>query len=312
MVDFKIVPHPNKWFMAKFDRYEPFIQDSTQMKELKQCDRKYFYRMILGFVPRVKMYQINLDWGNARHTFREILENTNGDVATAMEAAYKVKLTPPNPNSPEAKYEYLNKAALTKAMALDYQSYLREKELGRMVVIPGSVEQPLNVQMPDGSYTGGRVDQILQWNGIWDRDWKTSSKPLPEFAKEKDPDDQATRYIYMLSKLHGDLIRGVMFDVLYTNYTKKDGLKMELYEHLVSKTEKQLQMWEREQMHLNKQLLLNRDADIWPMRETKNCKYCEYAKVCRASNEPAQIAQLESNYIVQPWNHLNVKQKEGE
>lgn len=304
----KLFEHPNKWFMAKFDRHEPMVQDSTQMKELKQCDRKYFYRMVLGFVPRVTMYQVNLDWGNVRHKFRQILEETNGDVATAMEEGYKIKLSIPNPNSPAAKFTYLNKAAVTKAMGMDYARWIKEKEQGKIIVVPGSIEQPINCEMPDGSISGGRVDQMVMFNGLWDRDWKTSSKPLKEFTKEKDPDDQATRYIYMISRLHGELIRGVMFDVLFTSNTKSEGLKMEHYVHTVSKTDKQLEMWEREQIHLNKQLNLNRDADIWPMREGKQCKFCDYAWVCRMNNEKAQMAKLESDYVVSPWNHLNVHQ----
>jgi hypothetical protein len=187
-----------------------------------------------------------------------------------------------------------------KSLATDYENWEKEKSQGKIKVL--YIEQVLNTVLPDGSIVAGRIDQGIEWSGqIWDRDWKTSSKPKMIFADQKDPDDQATRYIYILSKLHGRLIGGVVFDVIYNTKT----VGPESYTHLVQRTPKQLEQWEKEQIHLNKQLKLNRDSDVWPMREGK-CSFCEYKWVCRQSNEAAQVAKLESDFVKNPWDFTKV------
>lgn len=283
--------------MAKFDRVETIYQDSTAMKYLKSCDRKYFYRIVLGFDVRKQKYQLNLDWGTARHKFREVLENTGGDIKAAMEAGLSVKLTIPDPRDYGAKkFDYLNKERLIKMFAIDYDLWEKEKAQNKIFVL--HTEQPLNVQLPDGSIVAGRVDQGVEWAGqIWDRDWKTSSKDKAYFAGEKDPDDQASRYIYIFTKLHGQVVGGVIFDVIYNAKT----IENEHYTHIVSKTPKQLAQWEKEQIQVNRQLALNREHDTWPMREG-NCKFCEFRSVCTKPNELSQMAELESSYVKRPWN----------
>lgn len=290
------IPHPNKSFMAKFDRVEPILQDSTGMKTFKECDRKYFYRIVLGFAPRKEQYQTNLDWGSVRHKFREVLEQTQS-LSEAMKAAMAVKIEP----DAQKKYLFmLDKRRLLEMLNLDFEKWEQEKAQGKIKVL--YIEQPINVQLPDGTFSAGRIDQGVEWAGqIWDRDFKTSSKDITLFAKQKDPDDQATRYIYMLSKLHGKLIGGIIFDVIQNT----DTIKSKPYNHLVTKTQSQLNQWEKEQVQINRQLAVNRQEDLWPMKE-HNCAWCPFTWVCRMPNETAQMAKLESDYVKRPWDLTKV------
>lgn len=289
--------------MAKFPRFESILQDSTAMKLLKSCDRKYFYRIVLGFAPKVEKYQANLDWGSIRHKFREVLETSNGDLKLAMDKSLEIKVAPA-----EVKFEFMNdRTRLMNMLAVDFQSYELEKDQNKIITIPGSVEQPINVQLPDGSFSAGRVDKMVEWAGaIYDLDYKTSSKSEIMFSKEKDPDDQSTRYIYMLGKLHGKPVGGIIFDVLQNSKTVEN-IK---YKHIVTKTPLQLNQWEKEQIHINKQLELNRSNDVWPMRESSQCAWCPYVWVCRQSNERGQMDKLENEYVRKPWDLTKVEQEE--
>jgi len=300
----KFFDHPNKWFMAKFDRHEPIIQDHTGMNIAKTCKRKYFYRIVLGFTPRQEKYQTVFDFGTAYHKLKEVLRRT-GNIGEAIQAASRLPILSP---SPVKKFHYLTKAALMKAAHVANEQWEKDQEQKKIKLIPDMIEQPLNVQLPDGSFVGGRLDAGVEWMGqIWDEDDKTSSKDEEGFASQKAVDDQTTRYIYMLTKLHGDDIGGIIFNVLHHNYTEKNGLKMWLNKVTFQRTDRQLKEWEREQIHFNKELALARESDIW-VKEEHNCAWCPFMWVCKQSNEAAQMAKLESDFKLQPWDFEKVEQ----
>lgn len=312
----KLVDHPNKRFMAKFNRYEPYLQDHTATQYLRECDRKYFYRIVLGRDVVKQTYQTVLDWGSKYHKFREVLQKTNGDLQAAMSQALAMPLTVPEIGTPAYKFAYLNQERFMRSIALAYQHWETDQEQKKIQVI--SVEEPINVELPDGSFTSGRPDQMVMWNGaLWVLDYKTTSKEKAYFQNERNPNDQTTRYIYMPSKLHSKPIGGIIYDVLFNinepenprASTKKKSYGPEIYRHIETRTPKELQEWEDGAIHLNKQLNLNRELDQWPKRESKQCSFCNYKFVCRKSNELAQMAELESSFVVRPWDHSNVNQE---
>lgn len=303
----------NKRFMEKFDRFEPILQDHTAMNIFKTCDRKYFYRIVLGRVPYKDPNQTVLDFGSAGHKFYETLElayQKCGNVNTAFGEALKVALAYPIAPPTIRKWEYLDQKKLAETLMSCFEHWKKEKSLGRFEVL--GVEQPLNVGLPDGSITSGRMDQLVKWNGtLWIRDFKFTSKDKEAFQKGTDPNDQATRYIYMGSKLHGRNLEGIIFQCIINEpegYTEKAKAKPTRIESIISqRTSKQLDQWEVEQVHVNRQLALDRELDIWPMKE-HNCAWCPYANVCRRPNEGSQMAALEQGFKLSPWDHTKVEQ----
>lgn len=303
----KTFDHPNKKFMSRFERYEPIIQDYTQMNLFDQCDRKYFYRIVLGRVPLRTNNQAVLDFGTAYHKFREVLErehmNGKGEkfaFGSAIEAALAIPIDIPPRGS---KWEYLDKAKLMEACGVAFEWWKQEKKQGTKKVI--AIEQPFNVMLPDGSFIGGRADQIIDWNGKrYGRDFKTSSKSEEVFRKGLDPNDQCVRYTVGESEISGERIVGIIFEALYHSKTGKTRIGPELSE----RTDSQLNVWLTEKEHINRQLKLDRDYDIWPMR-TSNCSWCDYHQVCTRSNEQAQMAYLEQHFKLQPWDHTNTQQE---
>lgn len=315
----KTVHYPIKKYMARFERYEPLLQDHTAMDIYDTCDHKYFMRIVLGRVPPHSNTQNLLDAGSHYHKFREILERTwydpvtqtgNKDIEEAQYAAFKyllsnkVTVTPAAPNS---KYAYMDKASLILCCKEAFAYWVKEKEQDKIRVV--SIEQPFNIQLTDGSFTAGRADQIIDWDNYWGRDFKFTGKNPENFKRTIDPDDQTTRYIFSESELLQTRLEGIVFEALHHSFTQKEGLKIHIEKHLSSRTDSQLKRWLDDKIFLNEQLAHNREKDHWPMR-TNNCNYCDFIRVCKKSNEQAMMTELETYFKLQPWDHEKVEQEE--
>lgn len=330
-----LYPIEKRKVWPQLERFEPLLQDHTAMNLLDQCDWKYFLRIVLGFTPTESKYQNLLDAGSAYHKFREVLERSfircasckhpphigicnskdcscssyapeqNLDVCygEAMKPVMKCDIAPAR----DPKYEYMDKGALITCCDFAYEHWVLEKKKGVIRVV--AIEQPFNLQLPDGSYTAGRADQIIDWNGDWGRDFKFTGKWTEFFKRTLDPREQGTRYTYSESELLGRRVEGVVFEGLHHSFTKSGGLKISIESHFVSKTDSQLRRWLDDKIHINRQLEINRQYDHWPMR-TSNCEYCDFARVCRKPNDRSMLAELETYFVRKPWDHEKVDQEE--
>lgn len=221
-------------FMSKFQRYEPVVQDHSALSQAHRCKRKYFLRIVLGFVERVSPQYFG--FGSCYHKFREILEKQYQGSApyeptdavgvklrlqdwvtvrnteffhlrlfsVALQAARdlwkKKKMRDPPPDD---KWSFLTEKRLIESCATAFKHWQREKVQGRVEVI--AVEQNFVVPLPNGTKVAGKADQIVRWNGkLWGRDFKTSSKEQGAyFTRTLDPNDQFTRYTWAESELSG-------------------------------------------------------------------------------------------------------------
>jgi len=283
-------------FMAKFERFEPLIHDHTSMRVAKDCLRKYFYQIVIAKIP--KQDQIHFAWGRAYHKFREILEKSNGDLHLATNSGLAIWDKDQGGDPPVgSKFDFLTKARLMKSFGIAYSFWKVEREAKRIVVV--AVEQPFNVALADGSHTSGRFDQVVRWSGkLWGRDFKTTSKEGTFYARTLEPNDQFTRYTFAESKLAGEPVQGQIIETLYNS--KKEGPKITQYTS--SRSQYQLDQWERDQIFMNKILAMAREEDTWPMQEHA-CQYCQYHSVCKLPSEGSMMAQLEAEYVTRPWDN---------
>ena len=281
--------------MAKYERHEPLIADSTMIRSAKECPRKYFLQFVVAKIPNQE--QIIFSWGKAYHKFREVLEITQ-DVMEGVRAGLAVweKGQGSDP-AVGSKFEFMTKARLLKSFNVAAEHWENEKTSKRIVVV--ATEQPFNVVLSDGSYTSGRFDQIIRWAGkLWGRDFKTTSKEGAFFARTLDPNDQFTRYTFAESKLSGEQVQGQIVETLYNAKTKGPIITS----YTSSRSLYQLNEWERNQVMINKVLQLYRDEDIWPMHEV-NCPFCVFHSVCKLPSEAAMMAQLDAEFITRPWDN---------
>lgn len=318
-VTMELEPHPVISFMKRFDRYEPKIRDSHAIKLLKECPRKYFYEIVLGFVSQEKT--VVFAWGSAYHKFREVLERSYGigpdrpasfDQNKAMDAcvsAINAGMGYWRKHGADqeigSKYGFMTAERLLMSFKVAFRHWVLEKQRGLIEVV--AVEQAFNVALRDGSRTSGRFDQLVRWNGaLWGRDFKTTTKDSAFFARSLEPNDQFTRYTLSGSKLAGEQVQGILVELLFNNNpTKKDSKGPTVIELTTSRTQEQLDTFEREQAVTNMILEVYRQTDTWPMHEA-SCPFCVFHSVCTRNTEAAMMEQLEQHFTVRPWDNTKV------
>ena len=296
-------------FMAKYQRYEPTVRDSTAVMSAKTCKRLYFLERVSGFVP--KETQPYFSFGSCYHKFREILEKSHMEgkpeaecLKLALDASGKMwkKIGADPPVG--TRWEFLTGKRLFASCMAAFEWWKNEKKQGRIIVV--AVEQIWQVFLKDGiTLIGGRADQITKFNGkLWGRDWKTSSKMGKFYDRTLEPNDQFTRYTLGEGKLKGEQVQGQLVEVMYN--TAKEGPK--IVPLITSRTLEQLENWEDDQIFYEKILALCRNEDRYPMEE-KHCPFCKFHSVCKMPTEGAMMAQLDSNYVQRPWDFYKVNQE---
>lgn len=312
-------PIETRKLMVKFDRFEPVILDHTAIITAKKCLRMYFYQIVLGRTPKEEA--IYFAWGSAYHKFRHVLEDAYGygtnkpekwDSDKAMDAFQKATnaglaywKAHGKDQEVGTKFAFMTSERLLKSFVVAFKHWSNEKQRGVVEVI--AVEQPFNVQLPDGSHRSGRADQIVRWSGkLWGRDFKTSSKDGAFYGRTLDPNEQFTGYTYAEGKLSGEQIQGQLIEVLFNaNPTKSSEKGPEITEHTASRTTYQLNMWETEHIFYKKIIDRCRDEDVYPMQEV-GCPFCPFHIVCKQSSEASMMYQLETGFNVRPWDNSKV------
>ena len=311
----QLIPPPKQSFMASFPRYEPAARDHTAVIHAKECLRKYFYRIVLGFAEReTKPF---FKFGTAYHVFMETLEkswydpllktgnkdhNDKEHLIKAIAASMKSfgRGDPPV----GSRYDFLSSGRLLASCKMAYKKWQAEKKSGSIKVI--GVEQAFEVLLKDGkTRRGGKADQFTEWNSqLAGKDFKTSSQTEDKFRRSIDPNEQFNGYLLGLSKLSGEHVSILFVDTLYNSKPTKTysgGPKIVVY--TVNKTRWQLEQYE-EDVIFWEQSIINRarEEDKWPLNE-KACWRCEYRSVCKKGTERAMMNQLESEFTVSPWDY---------
>lgn len=315
--------HPSKIeFMAGMQRAEPVNKDHTAIIAAKECLRKYFYQIVLGRTP--KEDAIYFAWGTAYHKFRQHLElsyreNSNGYGTKFNEAAAMLAYSrgynagiahweaKGKDQDATSKFSWMTKKRLEASFRKAFEFWKIEKKRGNIEVL--AIEQPFNIEMPDGTQRSGTADQIVKFNGkVWGRDFKTTSKDTTFYERSMDPNDQFSGYTYGEGILHGTQIQGQLVELLYNGKSTKNGDKgPEIIPLTTSRTTWQLKDWEKGHMMWVKILDMCREEDNYPMSE-KNCSFCQFHAVCTSGSEGAAMAQLKANFNFRPWDHTKVGQ----
>jgi hypothetical protein len=303
-------PVPTKQFMSRFDRVEPLILDSTAVTEYKDCARRYFFKIVLGFTP--KETAIYFTFGTAYHKFREELELTKGDFMAGVRRglAHWDKVQGDDPPVGSGKWEFMTRLRLLQSMKVGFDYQQKEKAQKNIEVL--SVEQPFNVELVAGSghYTSGRFDQIIRWNGkIWGRDFKTTSKPLAYYDRGITPNDQFTRYTYAESLLAGERVQGQLIEVLYNSAGTKKAKGLDggpiIKPFVASRTDFELADWLDDELFLRDQIQNSREKDRWPKNE-KACGFCPFHSVCKLGSEASQMNKLTAEFTQREWDNTKV------
>jgi hypothetical protein len=286
--------------------------DSSMTVLYKECPRRFFYRYVLG--RDVKDEPIYFRFGGAYHKFREqfelILQENGGqltpEAATkAISVAVKQFLDGGGNPPIGSWYEYMTDARLQMS-CIEAIKKIRNERITRTFTVL-SVEMPFSVQMPDGFYTAGRIDQVILHEGeVGLRDFKTASRFGDSYERKLNPNDQFSRYMYALTLLRGtsehipdEPIRKLYVEVMHN--TKTVGPK--LHTLLASRSNEQLSNWLKDATTWNHKIKKSFEDDNWPMNEAQ-CDRCPFHKVCSSPTTRMQINRLENDYEIRVWNPL--------
>lgn len=264
-----------------------------------------------------KSEPIYFSFGKAYHLFREHLErawmndptisNANEYIIEATKKAveYFIKNTSDTTNTTAP---FLTTERLLKSCKKVSESWIIEKRQKLIEVL--AVEQYFCVELPDGTFSTGRLDQLIKVrNRIFGRDFKTTQKLGQFYERTLDPNEQLTRYTFCESLLLGSVWTGETFsgqrldgqyvELLYN--TKNEGPKVITLQ--TNRTDFQLKEWLESTIEWNKKIVHATETNNFPMNED-NCRYCSFHSVCRLSSEAARLYQLKSHFKVEHWNPL--------
>jgi hypothetical protein len=298
-------------FLPTLPRYENPIIDHSAMKEFKNCHRKYAYHYVLGKVPVESAAP--LEWGTSYHTYREVLQKTGSHGEAMIKgAAIWTKAYPNGVQEDEKKWQFYTLERLYRSFGVAYAHVQIEQKQDRIKVI--GTEVAFNVELPDGTKTSGRVDQLIRWNGqLWGRDFKTTSKEEYIYKRSIEPNDQIDRYTYAESVLSGEQVQGQLIEIMFnTQSPANPRVKKEygplIYTLVAARSKSQIDTWVEEQGIFNEELARCRSLDIWPKNES-NCGFCPYHMVCTSMTTEGMVAKLEdeSFYITRVWDNTRAE-----
>lgn len=307
--------HPIRKLLPEFPRAEAVARDHTATIAFKQCPRRYFYRMVLGYTEaKTPRYFV---FGSAYHKFREIFDKTK-DEDKALEAMKKVwaKEGGEAPIAPNDKFAFMTIDRLLISVIHAVKKQQKDNEHGRIEILAVEQDFAIEVINPDNlnekMIISGKADRIDKINGrVWGRDHKTSSLNPSYYAMSLAPNDQVTRYTFAENVLNGwdyldpmaasaPPVMGQIYEVLFN--TKTTG--PEIRQFTTTRTPQQLMQWLRDQFGTERMITMCRETDTWPMFEA-NCKYCPYRDVCDSPNEGSMAAKLKAHFKYEPWDSQN-------
>lgn len=311
-----------KRFMPELPRYEPLVLDHSAVKLFKECPRKYFWRIVLGYIPPTS--QPFFIFGTCYHKFREVLTKEYIRLVTiegqsktdaqlnagpiALQVAINLWKKSGYTPDPSSKWGFLTLQRLIDTCTYAYKFWIKEQNMGIIEVL--LTEQAFQVQLPDGSFTNGRFDEVVRWrNELWGRDFKTSSKKPEWFKRALEPNDQSVRYTYAESLLTGERVKGQIIEMMYNDKDTGRGKDKkqngpEIHPFTVEYNEFQMNQWlEGETQFWRPQINKARELDLYPMSEN-NCSFCDYHNICKRASEFSMKIHLKQHYKVEPWNNL--------
>lgn len=309
--------HDNIRFMKALPRHELLYKDSSSIIVAKKCIREYFYRYVLNRKPGLSN-KIFLPWGTAYHLFRKVLSEEYGygdntppkhDHEKAKEAFKKAARAGTTywhkhgeDQKPDSKYDWYTTERLYSSFIKAFEHWTLERKQGKVKVL--AIEQYFVVQLSDGRFIQGRIDEIVEVNGeLWGRDFKTTSKDESFFERELSPNNQVRTYTFSNKELSNRPVRGLIIQALYNAKSTSKGDKgPSVYEKPIEVTEYELSQWEKEQILWNEFLDLCRTDDVWPQSEGRHCGFCDYHQVCKRPTEASMVHCLETKYVHELWN----------
>src|SRR5215469_477222 len=292
-----------------------FAWDSTSLGWLKECPRKYYYSMIVGWRPKAEA--VNLKFGSLYHEGLEHYDQmravgANHEIALIETVRMLLLKTWEDGKPWVSEHNAKTRETLIRSV-IWYVEQFKDDPAKTVILANGkpAVELSFKLELDWDAAAGqpyvlcGHLDRVVDYsNGVYVMDRKTTSSTLsPSYFDQYDPDNQMSLYTLASKVIYSTPVKGVIIDaaqiaVGFTRFSRGFTYRTDAQ---IDEWLQDLKWWMTHQRHLA-------EANRWPMNDKSCHKYqgCHFRKVCSKSPEVRDIF-LHSDFEKHPWNPLEAR-----
>lgn len=306
---------------SSFSTALPSLQlaiDSTSLGAFKECPRKYYYSIVLGYVPKAE--SVHLTFGLLLHGGAERYSRAKARGAShdeALDAALDwtlVQSWDKRLGRPwQSDHPQKNRASLIRTLVWYLDQYGENDPFQTVLLGNGQPAVELSFRF-DSQYTAltgepilfcGHLDRIVEFNdGLFVSDIKTTGNQLGnKFFAQFNPNNQFSMYdvackVAFGTEIDGLIVDGCQIGVNFTRFQRAP----------VNRPSALREEWYKAQAWWLEQMGLAAVAADWPMNDKSCGNYggCPYQDVC--SKVPAARPRwLAANFTKRIWDPLQVR-----
>jgi hypothetical protein len=298
----------------KYERYGlhpvlPAKFDHSTSGIFQECERMFYWMHVLGRVPKLENYSFR--WGK---TFHKVVECwlLTGDTDAVMQI-----ISEDIPEITEDRYGRNRRRMVD--LFVEWAKFDAQNQLKVM-----HTEQPITIACLDGPcpYSdsgcglvyGGRLDRIVDWNGIvGPLDVKTSVTDDQDPVAEYKPSHQMMGYLWLGAHIMGKHIWGVILEKAVCNKGK-----LQIKRHPITFTKDNVREWAENEIRLQTRIAdrFRTSAFVqedWVQNHFRCYKpyKCAYREVCLAPRDmDFRLKFLATNTVEARWDYENPEQKD--
>lgn len=305
---------------SSFSTQSPTLQiawDSTSLSALKECPRKYYYSIVMGYQP--KQHSFHLTFGILYHEALEAYDRARAQgsdhdravcaaVYRALKNSWDHKLQRPwisfDPNK--------NRFTLIRTIVWYLEQFANDA-ISTVILANGvpAVELSFRYSFPYQFHTGesatlcGHLDRVGDIGGqYWIVDRKTTKHAIDDnYFTQYSPDNQMSAYSLAGRIVYNVPVQGVIIDAAQVMVTFS-----RFRRGFAPRTESQLNEWSRDTMfYIAMAEQYSRD-NYWPMNDKSCYNYgdCPFRPICARSSEVREQF-LKINYTKRIWDPLQIR-----
>lgn len=266
--------------------------DNTMMSTYHTCRRKYNFSFNRNLVS--KQATLPLDFGRCIHSSLDVLYKA-WDVEASVELF---------------KSQYQEDLERDDKRTLEMGEWILRNYASKYAQQPWKVvksEFPFTIDLPHGNKFIGRIDKIIEWDGmLWCVDHKTTSQLGAQYFKMAEPNSQFAGYTYAAKQLGFPVVGTVIDAMLVAKGLLKSDSRAKLTPLArfdAHYSDEMLEEWLAWAIHTQADIRTDEEKQVWNPNFDA-CTYygeCKFRKVCKEI--PALRERIiEMDFKVEAWD----------
>lgn len=291
-----------------------FAWDSTSLTVFKECARKYYYQIVMGYASRES--SVHLTFGIFMHEGLEFYHHcrTAYDHEQSVRLVVKEMLFRTKDFKSDDKYK--NRYNLIKALVW----YMDEKanDPAKTIILNNgkpAVELSFRFEIPGAPefLYCGHMDRIAEFMGkVYVFDVKTTKRQLySEYFDGYNPHNQMTGYTLGGKVTFSQPVEGVVIDAVQLGVgdpTKPDVGFARMVRGFSLRHQDQLDEWLEQTAYYVKLAASYAKANFWPLNESSCDKFfgCQFRSICSKPPKQREV-WLKADFTRRLWDPLQIR-----